>query len=70
VLNGEAYLRECIESVLAQTYTDWDYTILDNSQFDGSVAIAREYAAKDPGFASMKTIAFWTHWPITTLPSA
>ena len=30
VYNGERYLRECIESVLAQTYEHWDYTIINN----------------------------------------
>jgi glycosyltransferase involved in cell wall biosynthesis len=30
VYNGEIYLRECIESVLNQTYTHWDYTIVNN----------------------------------------
>jgi glycosyltransferase involved in cell wall biosynthesis len=48
VHNGEAHLRECIESVLAQTYTHWDYTIVNNCSTDGTLDIAREYAAKDP----------------------
>src|SRR5438552_3231392 len=30
VYNGERYLRECIESVLAQTYANWHYVIVDN----------------------------------------
>src|SRR5262245_55359421 len=30
VYNAAAYLPECIESILAQTYPHWDYTILDN----------------------------------------
>jgi glycosyltransferase involved in cell wall biosynthesis len=47
VYNGEPYLRECIESVLAQTYTHWDYTIVNNCSTDGTLDIAREYAAKD-----------------------
>ena len=29
VFNGAKYLRTCIESVLAQTYDRWDYTIVD-----------------------------------------
>jgi glycosyltransferase involved in cell wall biosynthesis len=45
--NGEEHLRECIESVLAQTYTNWDYTIVNNCSTDGTLDIAREYAAKD-----------------------
>jgi glycosyltransferase involved in cell wall biosynthesis len=47
VYNGDAYLRECIESVLAQTYPNWEYVILNNASTDGSLAIANEYAARD-----------------------
>jgi glycosyltransferase involved in cell wall biosynthesis len=45
--NGEAYLRECIESVLAQTYGNWDYVIVNNCSTDRTLEIAREYAARD-----------------------
>ncbi len=48
VFNGAKYLRACIESVLAQTYNNWDYTIVDNCSTDGSLEIAREYAEGDP----------------------
>ena len=48
VYNGERYLRECIEAVLAQTYTNWQYTILNNCSKDRSLEIAREYAVRDP----------------------
>lgn len=47
VYNGEKYLRQCIESVLAQTYTNWEYIIVDNRSTDGSRAIAEEYARRD-----------------------
>jgi len=47
VYNTEEYLAECIESVLAQTYQNWDYTIVDNCSSDGSLALARRYAAQD-----------------------
>ena len=47
VYNGAQYLRECIESVLAQTYTNWEYTILNNCSTDGTQAIAEEYAKQD-----------------------
>jgi len=46
--NEEKYLGECIESVLAQSYSNWDYTIVDNASTDGTQAIARKYAARDP----------------------
>lgn len=47
VYNNAEYLPECIESVLAQTYPNWDYTIVNNCSTDGSGEIARRYAAKD-----------------------
>jgi len=45
--NGEKYLRECIESVLAQTYDNWEYVIVNNCSKDNSLAICKEYAAHD-----------------------
>ena len=45
--NDGPYLAECIESVLAQTYQNWDYTIVDNCSTDESVEIARRYAERD-----------------------
>jgi glycosyltransferase involved in cell wall biosynthesis len=47
VYNNAEYLAECVESVLAQTYENWDYTIVDNASTDGSVEIAHRYATKD-----------------------
>jgi glycosyltransferase involved in cell wall biosynthesis len=48
VYNNAEYLPECIESILAQTYQNWDYTIVNNCSTDGSGDVARRYAAKDP----------------------
>ena len=47
VHNGADHLVECIESVLAQTHTNWEYTIVDNCSTDGTLTIAQQYAAKD-----------------------
>src|SRR5258705_13800105 len=47
VYNGEEYLRECIESVLAQTSSNWEYIIVDNCSRDHTLSIAQEYAARD-----------------------
>jgi glycosyltransferase involved in cell wall biosynthesis len=46
VYNNEEYLEECVESVLGQTYTSWDYTIIDNCSSDRTSEIARRYAAR------------------------
>jgi glycosyltransferase involved in cell wall biosynthesis len=48
VYNDERYLRDCVESVLAQTYQNWDYTVVDNCSTDQTLAVASEYAARDP----------------------
>lgn len=47
VYNGEKYLEGCIDSVLAQTYRHWDYTIINNRSTDRSLEIADCYARKD-----------------------
>jgi glycosyltransferase involved in cell wall biosynthesis len=43
-----AYLAECIESVLAQTYSNFEYILVDNRSTDGSLEIAERYARRDP----------------------
>lgn len=47
VYNGAKYLAECIESVLAQSYANWEYVILDNRSTDGTLELARTYAAQE-----------------------
>lgn len=47
VYNGVRYLAECIDSVLNQTYENWEYIIVNNCSKDGSLEIARDYAKKD-----------------------
>jgi len=58
VYNGAKYLRECIESVLEQTYTDWEYLIVDNCSTDATVAIAEEYAQQDSRIKVVKNTEF------------
>jgi glycosyltransferase involved in cell wall biosynthesis len=48
VYNGAEYLVECIESVINQTYENWEYVIVDNCSTDGTLEIARRYEAQDP----------------------
>src|SRR5579862_6129192 len=47
VYNGEEYLVECIESVLAQTYQNWEYVIVNNCSTDNTAEIASRYQARD-----------------------
>jgi glycosyltransferase involved in cell wall biosynthesis len=47
VYNTAEYLAECIESVLDQTYENWEHVIVDNCSTDGSLDIARAYGARD-----------------------
>jgi glycosyltransferase involved in cell wall biosynthesis len=47
VYNGEKYLRECIESVLNQTYRNWEYIIVNNRSTDRTLEFAQNYATKD-----------------------
>jgi glycosyltransferase involved in cell wall biosynthesis len=48
VFNGEPFIREALDSLLAQTFTDFELIISDNGSTDGTEKICREYAASDP----------------------
>jgi len=56
--NIEAYLEECIQSVLAQTLSDFEYLLVNNRSTDGSLAIAERYAAKDSRIRVVTNPAF------------
>ena len=43
----EAYLQQCVDSVLAQTYTDLDIVLVDDGSPDNCPAICDAYARKD-----------------------
>jgi len=47
VYNGEAFLEECIESVLRQTYRNYEYIIVNNCSKDRTPEIASQYAKRD-----------------------
>lgn len=50
VYNVEKYLRRCLDSVLNQTFQDWQAICVNDGSPDGSAAILAEYAARDPRF--------------------
>lgn len=45
--NTEKYLAECIESVIAQTYKNWEYLIVNNCSTDRSLEMVQHYAQKN-----------------------
>ena len=47
VYKAEAYLHRCIDSILAQTFTDYELLLIDDGSPDNSGQICDDYAAKD-----------------------
>lgn len=47
IYNGEKYMRQSIDSVIAQIYTNWELLIIDDGSTDRTAEIAKEYEEKD-----------------------
>ncbi len=47
VFNVEKYLRDCLDSVIHQTYSEWEAICVNDGSTDGSAGIMEEYAEKD-----------------------
>jgi glycosyltransferase involved in cell wall biosynthesis len=47
VYNGEKYIAEAMESILCQTFRDFELIVIDDGSSDGTLAILREYQVKD-----------------------
>jgi glycosyltransferase involved in cell wall biosynthesis len=47
-LNAEAFMQEAVESVIAQTYPDWELLLVDDGSTDKSSSIAKGFAHQDP----------------------
>lgn len=50
VYKVEKYLNRCLDSIIAQTYTDWECILIDDGSPDNSGKICDEYAEKDSRF--------------------
>ena len=50
VYNVEKYIRRCLDSIAAQTFTDWECICVDDGTPDASGKICNEYAQKDSRF--------------------
>ncbi|MCI0401664.1 MAG: glycosyltransferase [Gammaproteobacteria bacterium] len=58
--NTETYLPECIESVMRQTYRNWEYVLVNNCSTDRSAEIAQHYAGMDPRLRLVNNEKFLT----------
>jgi len=47
-LNGEKYIAEAIDSILAQSYPNWELVLVDDGSTDGATAIAQDYSRRHP----------------------
>jgi len=54
VYNTAPYLRQCLDSLLTQTITDWEAIMVDDASQDESAAVAEEYVLKDRRFTLLK----------------
>ncbi|MCM1337661.1 MAG: glycosyltransferase family 2 protein [Candidatus Amulumruptor caecigallinarius] len=52
--NSEKYLRECLDSIKAQTFTDWECLVVDDGSKDSTPDIVQEYAAADRRFRLLR----------------
>lgn len=50
VYNVEKFLRECLDSVIGQTFQEWEAVCINDGSTDGSATVLEEYAAKDRRF--------------------
>ncbi|MFJ5118452.1 CDP-glycerol glycerophosphotransferase family protein [Kitasatospora sp. NPDC088548] len=56
IYNVERYLVECLDSIAAQTFTDFECVMVDDGSKDGSAALADAYAAKDSRFRLVRQV--------------
>lgn len=50
VYQAEKWMRRCLDSIVAQSFTDWECILVDDGSTDGSGAVCDEYAARDSRF--------------------
>ena len=47
IYNTEKYLRRCVDSILSQTFSDFELILVDNESTDNCLLICKEYAGSD-----------------------
>lgn len=53
--NAEKYIREAIESILKQTYTEWELIIVDDASVDTTLEIIKEFQIRDNRIICVKS---------------
>ena len=59
VYQVEKYIRQCIDSILAQTFTDFELILVDDGSKDNSGKICDEYAEKDKRIRVILSLRGW-----------
>lgn len=54
VYNSEKYLKNCLDSIVAQTYSQWECLLIDDGSTDRSSEICKNYAEQDPRFKYLR----------------
>ena len=54
VFNSEKFLRQCLDSLINQTFLDFEVILVDDGSTDGSIQIIQEYLAKDDRFSLLR----------------
>ncbi|WP_192821153.1 glycosyltransferase family 2 protein [Rufibacter sp. LB8] len=62
VYNGELYLEQTIQSVLAQTYPNIEYIVIDGGSSDGTVAILHQYSSDLAYWVSERDQGIYDAW--------
>lgn len=56
VYNAERYLKESLDSILSQTYRNWELIAIEDASTDASLSVLDSYAKKDPRIVIYKNI--------------
>ena len=51
IYNSASYLPRCLDSILKQTYTNWECILINDGSTDNSSEIAQNYVARDSRFS-------------------
>ena len=60
------YISQCLDSLIAQSFTDWEAIIVDDCSCDGSLALVDIYAEKDSRIISVEKRVLKKHQVITS----